>query len=236
MLPVEQIIANQIMETVHRLQLPLKLDQLTEGRGNCFPIAVLQQCRRPEVKNLASKLVQIMARHPNGHRKLRSEVKKNTLSSENSNIVKFKREYDQSVALVSGETWEEYWDKMEEDQMWVDSIFVQATAWYLKLDIWIIDTSCTDSNPYIKVSGNIDDENIPIQGPILTIGSKSNSHFQSLLPIEDFFFGNTSRNDQGQMSEEEVKSPSKEVKTQQDLKTEVKSASNEVPTQLKFKN
>jgi hypothetical protein len=35
------------METVHSHQLPLKLDQLTEGLGNCFPLVVIQQCRRP---------------------------------------------------------------------------------------------------------------------------------------------------------------------------------------------
>jgi hypothetical protein len=46
---IELNIANQIMDTVRRLQLPVKLDHLTEGRGNCFPIAVLQQCRRPEI-------------------------------------------------------------------------------------------------------------------------------------------------------------------------------------------
>ena len=37
---IERRIADEIMETVHRLQLPLKLDQLTEGKGNCFPISI----------------------------------------------------------------------------------------------------------------------------------------------------------------------------------------------------
>ena len=48
-LQIERRIADEIMETVNRLQLPLILDQLTEGRGDCFPIAILQQCRRPEI-------------------------------------------------------------------------------------------------------------------------------------------------------------------------------------------
>ena len=30
-------IAHEIMKAVRRLQLPLKLDEITEGRGNCFP-------------------------------------------------------------------------------------------------------------------------------------------------------------------------------------------------------
>ena len=44
-------IANEIMKTVRALGLPLKLDQLTEGLGNCFPISIIQQCRRPEIFN-----------------------------------------------------------------------------------------------------------------------------------------------------------------------------------------
>ena len=43
-------IAQEIMNTVRRLQLPLQLDEITEGRGNCFPLSVLAQCRRQEIK------------------------------------------------------------------------------------------------------------------------------------------------------------------------------------------
>ena len=38
----------------------------------------------------------------------------------------------------------------------------------------------------IFISGNPNNENIPCNGAMLTIGSKSNSHYQSLLPIEVF--------------------------------------------------
>ena len=48
---IERKIANEIMDTINRLQLPFKLDQLTEGLGNCFPIAIIQQLRRPEILN-----------------------------------------------------------------------------------------------------------------------------------------------------------------------------------------
>ena len=43
-------IAQEIMKTLRRLQLPLRLDEITEGRGNCFPLSVLAQCRRQEMK------------------------------------------------------------------------------------------------------------------------------------------------------------------------------------------
>ena len=45
----EQRIAEEIMKTVRRLQLPLKLDEITEGKGNCFPLSILAQGRRGEI-------------------------------------------------------------------------------------------------------------------------------------------------------------------------------------------
>ena len=144
---IELNIANQIMDTVRRLQLPVKLDQLTEGRGNCFPIAVLQQCRRPEILS--------HVKHQST-KELRNSVKQFIVKSENPKIVSFKSQYDESVALANGELWEQYWERMTVDQMWVDYMFIQATAWFLKLDMWIIDTSCTEANPYIRISGNLE--------------------------------------------------------------------------------
>ena len=45
----ELSISSEIMKTVRRLQLPLKLDEITEGRGNCFPLSILAQGRRSEI-------------------------------------------------------------------------------------------------------------------------------------------------------------------------------------------
>ncbi len=69
--------------------------------------------------------------------------------------------------------------------MWVDYTFIQATAWYLEMNIRIVDTSCSKEKPYIEISGNLEDESMPNNNPIIMIGSKSNSHYQSLLPIEN---------------------------------------------------
>ena len=56
----EQRIANEIMKTVRRLQLPLKLDEITEGRGNCFPLAILAQGRRQEIFQKLKSTTQII--------------------------------------------------------------------------------------------------------------------------------------------------------------------------------
>ena len=45
----ERRIADEIMETVNKLGLPLKLEQLTKGEGNCFLVAIIQQCKRPQI-------------------------------------------------------------------------------------------------------------------------------------------------------------------------------------------
>ena len=45
----EELIALEILKKIRKLNLPLKLDEITEGRGNCFPLSVLAQCRRPEI-------------------------------------------------------------------------------------------------------------------------------------------------------------------------------------------
>ena len=54
----EKRIGHEIMMIVRRLQLPLKLDEITEGRGNCFPLAILAQCRRIEVFRGLSSFIQ----------------------------------------------------------------------------------------------------------------------------------------------------------------------------------
>ena len=50
-------------------------------------------------------------------------------------------------------------------------------------DILISTTTSTAESPYITISGNLVNEQVPCEGVPLLIGSKSNVHYQSLLPI-----------------------------------------------------
>ena len=72
---IERRIADEIMETVNRLQLPLKLDFLTEGQGNCFPMSIMQQCQRPEISNYLRPSVKQIVNLRTGHVILRRKVK-----------------------------------------------------------------------------------------------------------------------------------------------------------------
>ena len=47
----DERIAAEIMKTVIKLELPLSLDEITERRGNCFPLWILAQCRNEKAKN-----------------------------------------------------------------------------------------------------------------------------------------------------------------------------------------
>ena len=112
MVRTEGKIANEIMKTVKALGLPLKLDQLTEGLGNCFPIAIIQQCRRPEIFNQLKPIMKMQLRHNKADRMLRLLVKLFIKQSRHPNIARLKGRYEALEVNISGETWSHYWDRM----------------------------------------------------------------------------------------------------------------------------
>ena len=171
---IEGRIAMEIMETVHRLQLPFTLDELTEGRGNCFPISIIQQCRRPEISNYLRPAVKQIVNARMGHQTLRKKVIDFIMKSKTQRVALFERQYEETDGIVNRENWIQYWKRMAIDRTWVDYWFIQATAWYLQLNIWIVATSSTDNSPYIEISGNLGDGSMPCDGPIITLGTKSN--------------------------------------------------------------
>ena len=180
----ERRIASEIMETVMRLGLPFKLDEPTEGLGNCFPVAISQQLRRPEIFSKLDLTNKMLLKHKKPSPLIRLNVKRFITKSEHPSVVKFRAYYEETEAMVNGESWNSYWERMIENKVWVDSWFVQATAWYLKLDLWIVDCASRDDHPFIRISGNLENPDTPCDGPILTLGTKSSCHYQSLLPIE----------------------------------------------------
>ena len=91
-------------------------------------------------------------------------------------------ELDQTIKRDLGEptkTWPDYWNHMLKDGIWADQYFVQATALFLNMDIWIMDTTCTKKKPYFPVDGNLEDSEISTD--VLYLGLAHESHYQSLL-------------------------------------------------------
>ena len=139
------------------------------------------------MKELSVSTLTIVKQRTNiGQMQLRQAVDIFIQASKHPNIAKFKAEYQITVAQANQESWDEYWARLVQDKVWADYTFIQSTAWYLKHDIMIVNTTNTEENPIIVISGNLNNENEACPGAMITLGSKSNSHFQSLLPIEYF--------------------------------------------------
>ena len=179
---IEVKIAREIMENITRLKLPLYLDAITEGKGNCFPLALIAQCKRKEIWNELPHSVQLLISEE-CPTKIRQAVKEFMLVPKYDTIRNFKNNYEEVLALIDDLDWYDYWDKMSQDQVWVDSTFVQGAAWFLGHDILVVTTSGTESDPYMRISGNLSGENIHSSNTPLIIACKSNSHYQSVLPV-----------------------------------------------------
>ena len=180
---VELKIANEIMKTVNRLGMLYKLDALTEGRGNCFPLAVIAQCRRKEIFCKLERRLQTLIK-VGDPTQFRYALRNFALKSDTMVVKNFRKSYDQVVAPIDNRCWTQYWDLMTRNYEWVDSIFIQVTAWFINHDIRIIGTTARVGEPFITISGNLSSENHPCNGSPLILGCKSNVHYQSLLPIE----------------------------------------------------
>ena len=183
---IERKIANEIMKTVHKLRLLLVLDELTEGKGDCFPLAILSQCQRQEILVELNNQIRrmVLEKCPT---LMRKAVKDFIMMSNFPSITRFKERYKMVVAAIDNcsweNYWENYWEKMIRQYEWVDYTFVQSVAWYLGHDIIIVTTSGTMENPYMRISGNVQNEEIHCSGTPLIIGCKSSTHYQSLLPV-----------------------------------------------------
>ena len=175
-------IGNEIEQKIRSLQLPLKLDEITEGRGNCFPLAILAQCRRPRIFQHLDESMKYLV-HQNDPTRFRHQVHRFMQKSIHPKVQEYRRRYEEIISVIDNRGWNEYWKVMIRNYEWVDSIFIQSTAWFLGYDIIIVTTTSTDSNPYITISGNLSNENLACPGPPLILGSKTQVHFQSLLPL-----------------------------------------------------
>ena len=166
---------DSLATVIKRCNVHLKLDNPTEGFGNCFPNAIIQQCRRPEVKSWLQKNRSGAIFY--SQQNLRMKVTHFAMKSREKAIINLKTKYEQEIGPVDKKTWQEYWNWMAQDGTWVDHIFIQMIAWYMDLDIHIITTSSKPESPFIIISGNT----TGISGPPLLLGNYTNVHYQSLL-------------------------------------------------------
>ena len=176
-------------EAIARTGLPLKLDKRTPAKGNCFPISVVQQCQRPQVKAELER----QGKTVTDYMALRKDVRQFVMErQEHPRIKEMKENFEQKQLLLAydGEDtsgWFPYWKEMTEDRVWVDDTFVQATAYYLGLPIFIVPTgSATYKDQYHPISGDFESDETPFPGPSsLWIGYINDQHYQSLLRTDE---------------------------------------------------
>ena len=174
-----------LTSTILRCSLQLKLDNNTEGYGNCFPNAIVQQCRRPEIKKwLQENMLESIVYN---QQTLRNRVANFAIKSKHKTVTQYKTNYENLLVMEDKKSWKQYWGGMVQAGCWVDSVFVQLTAWFLGLDILILTTSATQTKPFIRITGNVANTLEFSSGPPLLLGNYTNVHYQSLLPLNITF-------------------------------------------------
>ena len=148
--------------------------------------SVFQQCKRQEINLYLPDDIRSLVDNmdTNG---LRIAVCDFMLTSNHPKVKTFKDRYER---LDGSELpWIELWgagrNGMRNSMVWADQNFMQATAWLLGVDIKILNSVCINGMiNYLSYSGNLEEENVPSIVPPMTIGYRTNCHFQSLLPLE----------------------------------------------------
>jgi len=182
----ERSVALELNSLIERRGLPFKIDKLTRGDGNCWMISVFQQCKRQEIYLYLQDDIRSLVDNmdTNG---LRNAVCDFMLTSNHPKVKTFKDRYER---LDGSELpWIELWGAgrkgMRNSTVWANQNFMQATAWLLGVDIKILNSVSNNGMiNYLQYSGNLEEENVPSIVPPMTIGYRTNCHFQSLLPLE----------------------------------------------------
>ena len=168
----------------------VKLDEPTIGDGSCFSHAIIQQCRRRPVKLFLQSrgvtITEFMHLKTNVAHFIQANI--NTQRVQN---LKVNFEVSQMNMHWEGRgrrSWRQYWTDMQRhgqaERYWADDIFLQATAFYLNLDLRII---WAGDNTNGQVVTTVDGLFYQVaQGelrPLLYLGYIVNEHYQSLLPV-----------------------------------------------------
>ena len=174
---------------IHEAGERLKLDTPTLGDGSCFSHAIVQQCsRHPVMLFLQSRGVTVL-----DFMQLKKNVTQFIQANINTQQVKnLRTNFDVSQLNMHWEglqkrSWRQYWQDMQRPtgpRAWADTIFIQATAWYLNLDLRIIYAGADTQGQIVTTTdGNFS----PVAGgerrPLLYLGYIVNEHYQSLLPV-----------------------------------------------------
>ena len=110
-------LVDELKNTIETCGLPLKLDDITGGDGNCWVRGVVQQLERTEIQiqpNIRTMEVLDGIREES-YLRLKKEISKFMTSSQHPTIQTAKTEFEESIGLTDDISWEDFWEKMEKD-------------------------------------------------------------------------------------------------------------------------
>ena len=126
--------ALQMMDSIRGLREEFRLDDITRGDGNCFPTAILQQVRRPDV-------IENQRGHDQNHLLMLSQagLRRAVFQFLTKCTHPLINTWKQNFKDITGMDWKDYWsyDYMLKSGTWADEIFIRGTAFFLNMDIII---------------------------------------------------------------------------------------------------
>ena len=159
---------------------PVELDHLTRGEGDCMVIALLQQCRRPQVVPILPPRIKSLASQEtitaDSIDVFRLAIWDYVRTSKDPKIEEMKENFRSSNQPPI--TWDSHWEKLIKQGEWGDEIFLQCTAIHLGVNILIFSTSSVEKNPFTHLKGTEDPSR-----PDFIVGY-TGDHYQSLLPSD----------------------------------------------------
>ena len=172
-------IADDILKGLRKNGLQFKLDHITEGRGNCLFVAVLQQLKREPLYSGLSPAIKVLVDEMEPT-KLRHLVADFVLESP----------LFEDMRRMSPATMDFFRTEARNPSVDADDLFIQGVALFLQLDIHLTSPSHSGNKKFQTFSGNQAERNVEKGGPGIYIGFLSlnegkTGHFQSILPVEE---------------------------------------------------
>ena len=111
--------AEEFTSAIQRCGLPLKLDEATQGDGNCWARAVVQQLERPEMRQqLNNRTREILnVRKSERHLVLKSRIAEFATTSRHPNILDIKETFrTEGQGQADNISWEDHWRSLKKDK------------------------------------------------------------------------------------------------------------------------
>ena len=186
--PNIQELEEQLMIAIQGAETPLMLDEPTLGDGNCWSRATVQQCQRAPIKLYLQSRGLTITDFMQLKALIYQFVKTN---SQTGKIIDMKtnfylKQLNMHEEDLPSRSWAEYWADMQTSGPWADDTFIQATAWFLRVDLCMIYVERDDMTlrGITTIAGDFE-PSAQEERPILYYAYLVDYHYQSLLPVDE---------------------------------------------------